>query len=179
LDAQDSLIGWSPHGSGMTSSAEALFPSCTGGLGELSSKQSQLGADALSHTRGVRRSQSWAPSHIRAPTLPSTASPTRLRCTTRPWTKLRRGKVNAPRCICPPEGRAPCHTAMRGRASSSQPKRRSPPWLTSGPTTVGDRQGEGVRRHRAVPGGRVLSGGGCFGGRKRPEPLCWALALGR
>jgi len=98
------------------------FPSRAGGPRALSSKQPQLGADALSHARGVRRSLSWAPSRIRASILLFAASPTRLRCTTRPWTKMRPGKVNAPRCICPPDARAPCHTAMRGHASSSQPR---------------------------------------------------------
>jgi hypothetical protein len=110
------------------------------------SGQSQLGTDTLSYARGVRWSPPWATRYTRAPMRLLPALPIRLRCTTHLSTKMRRGQVGAGRYICRPEVCAPCDTATKGPASSSQPKGRTPRWLTTGPTRAGNRRARGLGR---------------------------------
>jgi uncharacterized integral membrane protein len=151
---------------GGTASSAVSFPPCSGEAGAVSSKWSQLGADALSHARGVSWFPSWVPPYVRSPMPLPGGPPTPLRCITRPWTRMRPGQVNARRYTCRPAGCAPCHTAMQGHASSSPPKRRPPRWLTAGRRPQGtDRTavgGVGARERptessnpTAVPTGRI------------------------
>ena len=119
-------------------------PPCTGGGAAVPLKWPQFGADALSHARGVRWFLSWAPPYVRTPIRLPCGPPTHQRCTTRPWTRMRPGQVNARRYICRPGGCAPCDTATQGRASSSQPRRRLPRWLTQRVATAGNRRDRSV-----------------------------------